>query len=318
MNLKSLTTLFIILFSNSLLAQDHAGVIVKIKGKSELFTQPSKTLSAGQTQKVLFEGLYYSVEPIKLGTKVTPGSVVRTGADAKLRLVYKNGDQVTVGPATSYQIIVGAKKTEDEKSSIKLMYGAIRSVVSKEGPRSGMNVKTRTAAMGVRGTDFFISQRGSSGNTRVAVLRGEVEVKPKDKNDVLNVKSGFTAAVVENKNDIKAEVKQTTQQELISIQKDSLIKTSEAEVDSASDAVKAEIAQLEKKATDVTLNDIKRYDEKLYNKLKTVAVKSVDELNTLSVKKIFKDAPKNQGKISSEDLENLEMDAYEEFFKVQN
>ncbi len=307
---------FIVFAMNFAMAQ-HSAVIVKIKGEAELFVTPGSLKE--KSPSVLLDGKTYEVQKVKLGTKVEPGSVVRTSGKSKLRLVYKNGDQITVGPATSYEILELNGKKSDDASSIRLMYGAIRSVISKNGPRNGMKVKTRTAAMGIRGTDFFVSQRGSAGETQVAVIRGEVNAQANAKGTKeLKVKSGQTAAFEESKTKktIESEVTQTTQEDLVKIQLSSVIKKSEENKEVVAKSVAVELKALEKKATENAIEDIKNYDKNLYQKLKKANIASMDTVNTVSVKKAFYKAPKGKSKISGEELEEIQMNAYEEYFKI--
>jgi hypothetical protein len=319
--MKTIFLLVVLLISTAFAAPKHAGVIVKIKGKGELFVKPKKGLP-----QVLFEGRVYSAQKIKLGLKVRLGDIIRTNNKSKLRIVYKNGDQVTVGPATAYQI-KDLNLAKGGKTGIKLMYGAIRSVISKDGPRTGMKVETRTAAMGVRGTDFFIAQRGSSGNSQVAVIRGEVEVEPKVKKKTaqakpakkIKVKTGYTAAINESKKGkkkVKAKVARTTKKDLVKIQMSSVIKKSEETQKAETAEVKKELAQLEKKASEGVLKDIKKYDKNLYNKIKKSKIRSVEALNTVAVKKVYRKAPDGKSVIDAEGTDVIE-GAYDAYFGIE-
>jgi hypothetical protein len=61
---------------------------------------------------------------------------------------------------------------------IDLLYGTLRGIILKDGPRSGTQVRSRTIAMGVRGTDFQIGANDTNGYAKVTVLRGSVIVRP--------------------------------------------------------------------------------------------------------------------------------------------
>ncbi len=200
-----------IIFDLPTQAADHAGIIVKIQGVVEIYTNPSKN-AQGVAPRILYNDEYYTVVPAKLGYKVEAGDVVRTGNDAKARIVYKNGDQFNVGEGTEYRVAVKNLNSGDdkkEKSVITLMRGQLRAIISKEGPRNNMEIKTQNVSMGVRGTDFYVSKKGNMGTSEVSVLRGEVEVKISSNNsngenkpgeqkkvattETINVKPGFSA-----------------------------------------------------------------------------------------------------------------------------
>tara|TARA_Y100000385_G_C13061462_1_gene624589 strand:- start:685 stop:1659 length:975 start_codon:yes stop_codon:yes gene_type:complete len=323
--MKFLLSLMVVLMSSSIYAaSSHVGMIVKKQGKVELLTNPSKTASGAGY--VLFEGTYYKQAKVRLGKKLTNGSILRTGKGAKVKIVYKNGDQMNIGEGTAYQVSWAKKKVKGKNpGAINLMYGSIRGVINKKGPRSGIKIKTKSAVMGIRGTDFHIGQRGTSGRSSLSVLRGKVEIadkrNPKKK---MEVAQGFSAEIkkeVKNNKGKKKktaslfQVAKTTKNELVDIQKESEIKQSKKELAGASKAVKKQLARLEKKAIANTLSDIKEYDPALYKTLKDKNVDDVDKINKVVVGKVFEKAPVKKVKIGIDDDE-LEENAYDKYFKI--
>lgn len=322
--MKTLVSLFV---CSSVFAASHVGIVVKKQGKAELLVSPSSKVE-GKGPHVLFEGKYYTLKKARLGLKVGNGSVVRTGKGAKLKIVYKNGDQMNVGEGTAYRVAWSKKKIKgkDDASTVSLMYGSLRGIVNKKGPRSGMKVKTKHAVMGIRGTDFHIGQAGTSGKSSVSVLRGKVAVsdakKPKK---AIEVSQGFSAELikeVEQKNKSKdnkksvastLELSKTTKKELTSIQNDSVITQSKTDI--VPEKVKKELAKLEKKAVENTLSDIKDYDPELYKSLKDRRIDDIDQINTVVVAKVEAKAPEKKVKVNIDDL-NLGDNVYDKYFKV--
>lgn len=305
-------TLVSLLLCSTTIAADHVGVIVKVQGNAELLADPS-TKVIGKGPHVLFEGKYYQLQKMRLGLKVDNGAVIRTNKDSKVKIVFKNGDQFNIGEATSYRISWTAKKMngKDDASTVDLMYGTLRGIVSKKGPRSGMKVQTKHAVMGVRGTDFYIGQKGTSGESSISVLRGKVSVtNALVKTKHIEVKQGFSAGV--KKEERSMNVEKTTKNDLVEIQKESTIKQNENQ---ASVVVQKELAQLEKKAVENTLSDIKEYDPALYNSLKDKKIDDVDKINKVVVGKVFEKAPEKKLKIGIDEL-NLDENAYEKYFKI--
>jgi hypothetical protein len=117
------------------------------------------------------------MRPVKNGDRPANGDVVTTGKDGKVRLIYRNGDQVTVTPGTAFKFSWDPKT--DRNAVAELVYGDIRAVIQPEGPRSGMKVNTKTAVLGVRGTDFYVSSWSKEAGSKVAVMRGAVALAPK-------------------------------------------------------------------------------------------------------------------------------------------
>ena len=160
-------------------AGEQVGTLTQVDGTVVLYSEPSKTLQKESSglPHALFEGEYFLVRSAKAGDRVNLGNVVRTNPGAKARLVYDNGDQFNVGPASSFRIFWD-KDTAEGKTRMDLAYGKLRGIIAKGGPRSRLQIRTKAATMGVRGTDFFIAKSGATGETEVSILRGEVEVKP--------------------------------------------------------------------------------------------------------------------------------------------
>ncbi|MGK0367601.1 MAG: hypothetical protein ACI9QD_000739 [Thermoproteota archaeon] len=322
----------------SLAAGKHAGILVRKSGAVELFLHPSKSVQ-GKGAHALFQGLYYTVKKNpRLGFKIPNGTVIKTGRKSKARIVYKNGDQFNVGEGTSYKIVsVVSKKSKKGSTTVNLLYGKLRAIISKKGPRNNMKIKTNTAVMGIRGTDFYVNKTSSLKGAEVTVLRGMVEIKPKNKKlKTVKIQKGFTAKAPKPKRIIKrkksklaAKIKQevevleevkvliTSKQELIVIQTQSVIKKEEMSKKDkiATKKIAKILEKLEKKAVENTLDDIKVYDPDLYKKLKKDKVASVDVINTTVVKKMFKKAPDRPLKPG---LENLgDDDVYERYFVIE-
>jgi hypothetical protein len=305
---------------------ETVGTITALDGAARLLISAGKNMS-GPPPHVLFEGDYYSEREAKVGEKLPPGSILRTAPGAQLRLVYENGDQFNVGPATAYKVQASANP------EIKLMYGKIRAIVSKTGPRNHLTIRTRTATMGVRGTDFAVTDRVNRG-TEVNVLRGAVALKPETESKnappakAVEVKSGFTAAVpapvtpppAATGTATKAEapapapapviqVRPSTQQDLAAVARVSEIKKADLVQDES-------VKKLEEKAKEAVVKEIKTYDPKLYAQIQAAPTKSATELNNLVVTTQAKSAPKGVDKPDESALDEQEVRAYDQYFKI--
>ncbi len=307
----------------------NVGMVIKRQGHVELLTEPAKKVT-GQGKKVLYEGTYYTLKKVRPGTKIKNGNILRTGKKAKAKIVFKNGDQFNVGEGTAYQINwkkASSKKTKG--STVHLIYGSLRGIISKKGPRNNLRVKSKNAVMGVRGTDFHFSQKGTSGKTSISVLRGKVDVnevlKPKK---IVKIQQGFSAEILKtttkkkiagkekSKVHTKLNIIKTTKNDLVHIQKDSKIEESKQDK-AIPKSMKVEIMKREQEAIKVTLDDIKEYQPSVYKELKNKKVKSIDTVNTVVVSKAFEKAPVKKQKKGFDEL-NLELEdnAYKKYFKV--
>jgi hypothetical protein len=162
-------------------------------------------------------------------------------------------------------------------------------VISKEGPRHQMRVKTSAAVAGVRGTDFFISDTPQSG-TQVAVIRGEVslgqESAPADK--VLSVKKGYIASVPKEG---ASQVKEATKEQLKDIQKDSVLQPTAKEIAELPKADQEEVKTLSEAAKKAVLADVKKDDPGLFEKLSKQKNIDAEAMNSAALANVVALAP---------------------------
>ena len=99
------------------------------------------------------------LKPLKLGDSVTEGSMINTSSDGSVKLLMRDKTLLDLGPSTlfkidEYQINTQAK---DRQADVSIDYGKMRALVSKKmGNKSKFKVRTRSATMGVRGTEFVV------------------------------------------------------------------------------------------------------------------------------------------------------------------
>ena len=308
--------------------------ITRVEGRVHILSNPQKDCPPTLKDKkagsdpsvpsgpahVLFNGMYYTVEPAAKGARLKMGHVLQTFPDAKARLIYKNGDQITVGPGTAYRVTWG---DAEAKSIVDLFFGKMRLMIKKNGPRAGTEIQTNTTVLGVRGTDFHVLGYGKSGGTEVSVILGEVEARRtgQKKSQAVKIPSGFTAVIAppitppsapsptttpltplvpageaQNKAetekvappkesgvpDLGIALEKTTKEQLISIQSESVVKKKKEDPKEAlSEETRKEIASLEKEAVKVVLEDIKEHDPKLFTEISKAPPKSLNS-DTLS------------------------------------
>jgi hypothetical protein len=314
----------------------QVALLAQVEGKTQIFTQPSKTAHQKKNPAAgtmaLYEGQYYLIQDAKTGDRVENGVIVRTLPGAKAKVLYPNGDQFYVGPGTAYRIEWKPKKS-DGIAQVELMYGRMRGVISKEGPRKKLQIRTKSATMGVRGTDFFIADTGPDGETEVSVIRGSVEVRPNPKSGepketkkesvAQEIKTGQSAAVAQT-----IEVRSTTKEDLSGIKEASTLSAQPSPAASLpapqQNQVMAEIAALEKKAVEVTLKDIQTYQPEVYKQIEAQPgqVKQAQDLNNKTVEIAAVQAPsappKRRKPRITEIKDASDADYYDKYFKLEN
>jgi hypothetical protein len=308
-----LTLLFAAIPGSMTLARSIVATITHIDGNTQVYSHPSKTSPLAKQDAngttVLFEGQYYRVRDAIPGEKLENGNILRTRPGAHANVIFDNGDQIHLGPGSSYHIQWNGKNTK--KIEFKLMYGKLRGIISKESDEKKIIIKTKIATMGVRGTDFFVSDSGPKGETEITVLRGMVEVTNESTGKLLPVKTGTTALVTE-----KSEIspRDSTKEDLKTVETSS-------KTEPTKETPKT-VVELEKKALAVTLQDIKLYQPEIYEKIKadpgiTNNVLSLNEKAVVLNAATAPSAPPKKGKPRIRELNDSDdQEIYEKYFKL--
>ncbi len=132
------------------------GTVILVKGEAK--TSSGKTLA--------------------LKDKVPAGETVTTSPRSFVKLLFQDNSQLNIGPESEVKI---EPTKPGEPGLVNLVSGQIRSKVTKDLLRTDraedkFRVKTKTAAMGVRGTDFNVIYSPESTNTSVVTYEGVVTV----------------------------------------------------------------------------------------------------------------------------------------------
>jgi hypothetical protein len=114
--------------------------------------------------------------PLKKGEWLSEGVKVVTQGKSFVKLLFTDKSQVNLGPSGQMIISSFPKK---EAGILTLVKGQVRSKVTKnymdqDRTKSKLFIKTKTAAMGVRGTDFIVSYNTENRNTSLITLSGAV------------------------------------------------------------------------------------------------------------------------------------------------
>lgn len=161
-----------------------------MKLKSQLFTTLAVTFIAfnsfaaenvakvvvmrGMVKAKLIDG---TVIDVKADQSIPEGAVVQTAEKSFVKLLFIDKSQMNLGPNSQMIINAFPKK---EAGIITLVKGQIRSQVTKDymemddKSKSKLYIKTKTAAMGIRGTDFQVNYNPENQNTSLITFEGKV------------------------------------------------------------------------------------------------------------------------------------------------
>lgn len=101
-----------------------------------------------------------AARPAKAGDPVLPAGRIVTGADSAASLVLRDGTTVVVGPASQLDIkgFSFDATTQEGGLLLSLLQGSLRmmsGLVGKAHPET-VRIETKTAFIGIRGTDFIV------------------------------------------------------------------------------------------------------------------------------------------------------------------
>jgi hypothetical protein len=115
---------------------------------------------------------------VTAGQSFDPGATFRTGANGNLVLKFEDGQLSTLRPDSSFrvdQFSFNPKNPSAGNSAITLLTGAMRFVTGLVGStnRGNVRIATRTATIGIRGTDLVFDSAGNA-----FVLVGGISLTP--------------------------------------------------------------------------------------------------------------------------------------------
>lgn len=164
MNNRVFNFIIVFFFSFSAFA-----VVAPVVGKVSRLKAPVTILELGQ----------HAARELKQGESVTEGSSVLTQEKSFAIIIFNDGHQLTVSP-NSKVVITQVKK--DNPDVVQLLMGKVRASVRPNGNKKEERffIKTRSAAIGVRGTDFQTSYNPSNSITTLLTFSGKVAMNAID------------------------------------------------------------------------------------------------------------------------------------------
>jgi hypothetical protein len=141
-------------------------------------------LSEGTT--MLVRGTSFST-PVRREVPIRSGDRIRTGPDGRVHLRFADGALMSIQPGSDFRIEAYAFDAVRQRSFFVLMQGSVRAVSGSIGrrDRDDFRLKTPTATIGIRGTEFTVEEAvcppagcaaGTAAGLTVAVIAGRVSV----------------------------------------------------------------------------------------------------------------------------------------------
>jgi len=131
---------------------------------------------------------------LKVGDRLYKGDVVNTSSDGAVKLLMSDKTILDIGPSSLFKVNeYKLKNVNDRQVDLGMDYGKVRALVNqKVNDKGRIQIRTKAAVMGVRGTEFIvnagspsISAQFATGNqgadleipkTEIVVISGQVDV----------------------------------------------------------------------------------------------------------------------------------------------
>ncbi len=156
---------------------ENAGAFTSVQGRVDI-TSPGEPARPANHGDVVFES-----------------DIIRTKSDGRAEIKLSDGALIQIAPGSRFLIASFVTNENKTSSVLNLLRGKIRSIISKtSGRKKEYEVRTKTAVVGVRGTDFFVYyQQGVSG---AIFSEGEgYAYAISEPDDVRTIKAGQAALV---------------------------------------------------------------------------------------------------------------------------
>jgi hypothetical protein len=135
---------------------------------------------------------------LKEGQQLGAGYQVATDGDSAVRIVYPDNSQLYLGRNSSVEIAKsqgGASVTVQGAGTTRAIVSKGQLVSSDGKPRTKFLIRTKTAVLGVRGTDFVTQVAADGESTEVHALEGQVAVaSPADEGGLFGGKGTLLGA----------------------------------------------------------------------------------------------------------------------------
>ena len=119
--------------------------------------------------------------PAEVGMTVQLGDQLRTGADGKIRVVFRDDSVIDLSEGSS--LVLDQQVFDPDASRftslLRLVQGKARAFVGSyyKTPGASYEVQTPTAVAGVRGTSFLVSYNPDADATDVVGINGQIQVR---------------------------------------------------------------------------------------------------------------------------------------------
>ncbi len=124
---------------------------------------------------MLVRGASYST-PVRTEVPIRSGDRIRTGADGRVQLRFTDGALISLQPDTDFRVESYAFDASRQRGWFDLVQGSMRAVSGRIGKRDrdDWRLRTPTATIGIRGTEFSVEHASCGASCPAGVEPGLV------------------------------------------------------------------------------------------------------------------------------------------------
>jgi hypothetical protein len=158
--MKILYTIILMSIVIPLFANDFVGKVISLEGRG--FIQKENS----------------SFKKLKLSDSLENGDLIKTSNSARIKISFIDNSIISIAPNSQIKIekYVFDKTNKERASVLNLLGGRVKLLVAKlSSKKRDFTIKTGTATVGVRGTEFIVSNENVN-ESEILVISGSVEV----------------------------------------------------------------------------------------------------------------------------------------------
>jgi hypothetical protein len=127
-------------------------------------TPDAAEVLASEGTTTLVRGASFST-PVRREVPIRSGDRIRTGPDGHVQLRFTDGALISIQPGSDFRVESYANDAVRQRSFFQLMQGQMRAVSGSIGKRDreDWRLKTPTATIGIRGTEFTVTESNCAG-----------------------------------------------------------------------------------------------------------------------------------------------------------
>ena len=218
----------------------------------------------------------------RIGSILELKDTIKTQAKSKAIVLFNDKTSITVGKKSTMSIekyVFNLSKPKKSKATFRFGQGVFRTISGKIGKlnRKKFKVKTQTASIGIRGTNFIVKV-SPAGDMQIGVQEGGVYFVPTGSTTAVNVDKGFKVSIAKGAKSFKTEPMKADDELQSDVDEKDMKKEKKAKVETKKETKKKQKA-VTKKENKSSKEESKKSDTKQQSKQNNTKKQSAQKTN---------------------------------------